>query len=80
MDSVAELADGVVDCPVTALFGRGDTRVTRDDVSAWAAHTTGPCTLHELEGGHFYLVPRRAEVIRELVAVLRVPADPGHAR
>ncbi|WP_019889447.1 thioesterase II family protein [Streptomyces purpureus] len=53
-------------CPVIALTGDRDPRVTVPGARAWEAETTGPFSLHVLEGGHFYLdahIPRIAELI-----------------
>jgi len=43
-----------IDLPVTVLRGAGDD-ITVADASAWSATTTGPCQLHTLPGGHFFL-------------------------
>lgn len=56
-----------LDCPVTALVGDDDPRVTVDEVRAWAEHTTGPFDLETFPGGHFYLVdhgPRVIDLVR----------------
>lgn len=42
-------------CPVVALVGDDDERVSVDDAAAWADHTTGPFDLSVFSGGHFYL-------------------------
>lgn len=52
-----------LDCPVTALIGDDDPRVTIDEAKAWAEHTTGPYDLETFPGGHFYLVDHGARVI-----------------
>lgn len=41
-------------CPVTAVIGDSDPRVSRADAEAWRPQTTGPFTLHVYPGGHFY--------------------------
>ncbi|GAA2103510.1 alpha/beta fold hydrolase [Streptomyces albiaxialis] len=61
-----------VNCPVTALIGDDDVKVTRDEARAWAEHTTGAFDLRVLPGGHFYLVERSKEVI-ELVSGALMP-------
>ncbi|BCB82715.1 thioesterase II family protein [Phytohabitans suffuscus] len=50
-------------CPVLVLIGDSDPRVTLDEAKRWAGHSTGPWELRVFPGGHFYLVPRSAEVI-----------------
>jgi len=57
-------------CPVTALLGRHDTHVGARQADAWRACTTGPFTLRAMPGDHFYLVPRRAELIAFLLTSL----------
>ena len=42
-------------CPVTAVIGDSDPRVTRAEAEAWRQQTTGEFRLHVLPGGHFYL-------------------------
>ncbi|MEU1513083.1 alpha/beta fold hydrolase [Streptomyces sp. NPDC005811] len=42
-------------CPVTALVGADDPRVTGDQVAAWREVTRGPFRVRTLPGGHFYL-------------------------
>jgi surfactin synthase thioesterase subunit len=59
--------DATVTCPVTALVGDTDPRVTVDEADAWRAHTTDRFDLHVLTGGHFYLVHHQRE-ITDLIA------------
>lgn len=56
-----------LDIPVTAAGGLDD-EVTEDDLCAWARHTTGPFTLNQYPGGHFYL---RAQADALLATVSR---------
>lgn len=42
-------------CPVTALVGDDDPKVTVEEARDWAAHTSGPFDLKVLPGGHFFL-------------------------
>ncbi|MEU5422155.1 thioesterase II family protein [Streptomyces sp. NPDC001407] len=42
-------------CPVTALTGDDDPKVTLEEAQAWAEHTEGPFDFHVYPGGHFYL-------------------------
>jgi len=42
-------------CPVTALVGTDDPRVTGDQSAAWREVTRGRFQLRTLPGGHFYL-------------------------
>lgn len=58
-------------CPIVALVGESDDKVSRADALAWAEHTTGPFELRSFAGGHFYLDEHR-DAIRQLV-VDRLP-------
>ncbi|MFD0363645.1 thioesterase II family protein [Nocardia sp. GCM10030253] len=51
-----------VDCPVTALIGDQDPRVTRAEATAWRTHTTGSFDLRVWRGAHFYLWEHVGEV------------------
>lgn len=42
-------------CPVTALVGDADPKVTPEEAAGWAACTTGPFTREVFPGGHFFL-------------------------
>ncbi|MFI6766028.1 thioesterase II family protein [Streptomyces sp. NPDC050355] len=53
-------------CPITALIGDADPRVTVEEARAWAAHTTGEFALKIYGGGHFYLNQHSGGVVREI--------------
>ncbi|MGX1615004.1 thioesterase domain-containing protein [Micromonospora chalcea] len=53
--------------PIVVFAGRTDRAVTRDQSAAWAEHTAAGFTLHELDGGHFFLHDR----LPELAALIR---------
>ncbi|QIJ66787.1 thioesterase [Streptomyces sp. JB150] len=59
-----------LDCAVTALVGTRDADVTTLDAEGWRSCTTGPFTLRAMPGDHFYLVPRRAELVAFLLTSL----------
>jgi surfactin synthase thioesterase subunit len=42
-------------CPIVALLGESDPKVTVDEARDWARHTTGEFDLRLFPGGHFYL-------------------------
>ncbi|MFG1611077.1 thioesterase II family protein [Actinoplanes sp. NPDC049265] len=50
-------------CPITAVIGDHDPRVSPDEARSWSEHTTGPFTLKILPGDHFYLVARAPELL-----------------
>jgi pyochelin biosynthetic protein PchC len=53
-------------CPVTALVGAADPKVTVDEARAWSQHTTGDFELEVFPGGHFYLAAHQAAVIERI--------------
>ena len=50
-------------CPVHALIGVDDPKVTEDEAQDWQHRTSGPFTLHEYPGGHFYLDAETDDVL-----------------
>ncbi|MBL1110299.1 thioesterase [Streptomyces sp. 5-8] len=53
-------------CPVVALVGDDDPKVTVDEARAWSRHTDAASECHVFEGGHFYLTSHQGKV-RELL-------------
>ena len=43
------------DFPIWVYGGYGDELVTKERLEAWAEHTTGPCRVHMLNGGHLFV-------------------------
>ncbi|MFK3983761.1 thioesterase II family protein [Micromonospora sp. NPDC050397] len=52
-----------LDCPIVALTGESDPKVTLDESRAWADHTSGGFELRTFSGGHFYLAQHQRAVI-----------------
>lgn len=44
-----------LECPITVLGGRDDTKTDRRALDAWCTHTSRECNVHVFAGGHFYL-------------------------
>jgi pyochelin biosynthetic protein PchC len=65
-----------VRCPVVALIGDQDPRVSIAQAAAWRDHTVGDFTLRVFPGGHFYLADQQ----REVVATLTAHLDPLQVR
>ncbi|MFE2107825.1 thioesterase II family protein [Kitasatospora sp. NPDC059463] len=57
-------------CPLSALVGDDDPKVTVAEAAAWADHTEGPFDLRVFPGGHFYLADHQAAVIEAVTARL----------
>lgn len=55
-----------VSCDVLAIRGSGDEKVSPESLRAWAEVTTGTCATRLLDGGHFLLKTRAAEVLAEV--------------
>lgn len=69
-------------CPVTAFVGDGDAEVTPQHARGWQAVSPQGFSLHVLQGGHFYLIPRRADLLRLLLEdlakdFLEMPSAPS---
>ncbi|MGW2572262.1 thioesterase II family protein [Streptomyces sp. NPDC001537] len=60
----------LLSCPLTALTGDDDPRVTLDEARAWAEHSAGPFDLKVFPGGHFYLNAQAPAVLSALRARL----------
>ncbi|MEU6883125.1 alpha/beta fold hydrolase [Streptomyces sp. NPDC046712] len=60
-----------VSCPVYALVGDKDPKVTVDEARSWGDHTSGSFELKVFDGGHFFLAPHAAEVNRLLADCAR---------
>ncbi|MEV6802723.1 alpha/beta fold hydrolase [Micromonospora rifamycinica] len=57
--------------PIHVFTGRSDPLITREDADAWADRTTGRTTVHEVSGGHLFLVGDSAvPLLTQLAAVL----------
>ncbi|CAN5691730.1 N/A [soil metagenome] len=59
-----------LDCPILALGGAEDRRVTAADLDAWAAETRGAFSRHVVPGGHFFLQSARPQVLSLVASVL----------
>ncbi|SBW22631.1 putative thioesterase involved in non-ribosomal peptide biosynthesis [Candidatus Protofrankia californiensis] len=56
-----------LNCPIFALVGDSDPKVTVDDARAWAEHTTAQFDMGVFSGGHFYLTEHRSAVIHTIL-------------
>jgi surfactin synthase thioesterase subunit len=55
-----------VSCDVLAIRGSCDDEVSPEGLRAWAEVTAGTCATRQLDGGHFLLKTRAAEVLAEV--------------
>jgi surfactin synthase thioesterase subunit len=56
--------------PITVLRGLQDVSVTAEGAAAWAAVTSGPVTLYEVDAGHFFVDTHRDWVTARVASVL----------
>ncbi|MFG1778054.1 thioesterase II family protein [Micromonospora sp. NPDC049051] len=61
--------------PIVAFSGRADDTVYREHSGGWREHSSAGFTLHEIDGGHFFLNER----LPELLAVIRADLAAAHA-
>jgi pyochelin biosynthetic protein PchC len=69
--------DPVLDCPITVYFGTDDPETASSDGQGWAPYTRGSCTLATFPGGHFYLEPRRQELVADMLSRLSASGVPA---
>jgi surfactin synthase thioesterase subunit len=50
--------------PITVCGGLDDRLVSRADLNAWQELTCGPCSVHLLQGSHFYLRRNQTQLLR----------------
>ncbi|WP_446225087.1 thioesterase II family protein [Nocardia sp. IBHARD005] len=58
---------------VVAMIGDRDPEVTAAEAREWESSTTGGFDQRTYEGDHFYLVPHRDTVVRDLAALVLAP-------
>ncbi|MFI6151920.1 thioesterase II family protein [Kitasatospora sp. NPDC051170] len=63
-------------CPVVALTGDRDPRVSIEEAGEWAATTDDSFELRVFRGGHFYLEDRRLEFLDTLADLLKQHSPP----
>ncbi|AOR34235.1 hypothetical protein BFF78_27120 [Streptomyces fodineus] len=66
-------------CPIVALIGTEDSRVTVPEARMWESETNAEFALRTFGGGHFYLTDSFAEVADEIIGVLRNSAVTSQA-
>jgi pyochelin biosynthetic protein PchC len=57
-------------CPIVALVGDADPRVSVDNARAWGEYSTGEFDLRVFPGGHFYLADQRPGVVDAILRSL----------
>jgi medium-chain acyl-[acyl-carrier-protein] hydrolase len=59
-----------LDCPVMALGGHSDSRVSQGELAAWRQHTRAAFSLQMFPGSHFYIRDHGADIMRTLCGCL----------
>lgn len=57
-----------LDTPLTAYYGHEEADLDHDAVAAWSSVTASTFTMKSFDGGHFYLVDHRQELLAHLFA------------
>ncbi|WP_067488578.1 thioesterase II family protein [Actinomadura hibisca] len=73
IEDYAHTAAPRLNAPLTALIGDADPHVDEARAARWAELTDGRFALRSFPGDHFYLMPRQADVIAEVMRTLEVP-------
>ncbi|MEU1728615.1 alpha/beta fold hydrolase [Nonomuraea sp. NPDC005692] len=69
-----------LDCPIHALHGDADHDVVPERVPLWGELTRAGFTVDTLAGDHFYLVPRREQVMEIITRYLHGGGGTGRRR
>ncbi|WP_045739905.1 thioesterase II family protein [Actinoplanes rectilineatus] len=64
-----------LDCPIVALTGDDDPKVSLEEAAAWSEHTSGSFELRTFPGGHFFLGQHRRAVV-DLISDQLLPVAP----
>ncbi|WP_433393281.1 thioesterase II family protein [Micromonospora sp. KLBMP9576] len=63
--------------PIVAFSGRGDDTVSPEHSAGWREHSAAGFTLHEIDGGHFFLNERLPELLAAIRADLAAARSHG---
>jgi medium-chain acyl-[acyl-carrier-protein] hydrolase len=55
-----------LECPITALGGLSDPKITREKIIAWNIHTSMKFSAHFFPGGHFFLQDSEPLVLNQI--------------
>lgn len=66
-DTYSYRAELPLECPIVVLGGAEDPKISREELEPWREQTSHSCHIHMFPGGHFFLHPSRADVLKLLV-------------
>jgi len=69
----------LITVPLSVFGGSHDPRVPREHLEAWRRAAAGEFRMRVFDGDHFYLTPRRAEVLAEVATTLAPMLQSGVA-
>ncbi|WP_434749456.1 thioesterase II family protein [Paenibacillus amylolyticus] len=66
MDMEYPRSHEVINIPITGIYAKSDTFVSKHEVEQWKQHTSKDYNLYEVEGEHMYLIDK-AESVLEVI-------------
>jgi medium-chain acyl-[acyl-carrier-protein] hydrolase len=70
-ETYAYVPESPLSVPILALAGKQDPQVSPENVGLWKEQTTGRFEQRIFEGDHFYLTPRKDEVVASIQGFLK---------
>jgi surfactin synthase thioesterase subunit len=70
VDSYRYAAASPLERPITAFTGKDDTEAPELALREWAIHTTGPFSIENFAGGHFFINAQRDRVIGRVARIV----------
>ncbi|MEU6075097.1 alpha/beta fold hydrolase [Micromonospora sp. NPDC047074] len=80
VDGYRYVPDEPLPMPIVAFNGRDDHSVTSEQSDGWREHTAAGFTLHEIDGGHFFLNERLPDLLATIRADLAAALAEESAR
>jgi len=65
------VSDATLSCPIVAFGGTDDDEETLERMKAWHSQTSGPFSLHAIQGDHFFIHSNEQQVLALLRTELR---------
>jgi medium-chain acyl-[acyl-carrier-protein] hydrolase len=76
-ETYAYAEDPPLESPITAFAGTDDPVVRSEHIAPWGAQTTGPFTMKELAGGHFFIHHHARTVAHQIASRLATTSVPA---
>lgn len=70
------ISDEPLDCPIIAIGGLDDERISRERLEGWAAHTRVRFNSLYFPGNHFFINSAKGAVIETVLAEIGMAANP----